>query len=64
MYKFYRNFSRVAFHWLSAFAKKQDEDKEIVSMIEYNGQILVALANGVYRIEGDKLVRLKFKESR
>ena len=37
-----------------------DPDKEIVSMIEWQGFIYVATKKGVYRIEDDKMVRLEF----
>lgn len=39
-----------------------DPDKQIVSMLEFEGKVYVATKKGVYRIEGDKLVRLEFVE--
>lgn len=38
------------------------EGAQIVSMIEFKGQVLVATTEGIYRIEDDKAVRLKFVE--
>lgn len=46
-----------------AFAHLEDDtNRKIVSMIEFNGQVLVATERGVYRIEGDKINRLEFVE--
>ena len=39
-----------------------DVDKVIVSMIEFQGVVLVATQKGVYKIVDDKLVRLEFVE--
>lgn len=39
-----------------------DENKEIVSMIEYQGSIFVATQKGVYKIVDDKMARLEFVE--
>lgn len=41
---------------------ESDEDKIIVSMIEFQGQVLVATQKGVYRLEDDVLTRLEFVE--
>ena len=43
------------------FASEEDENRRIVSMLEYKGQIFVATEKGIYKIEGNELVRLKFK---
>jgi len=41
-----------------------DEDKVIVSMLEFQGVIFVATQKGIYKIVDDKLVRLKFVEKK
>ena len=40
-----------------------DEEKKVVSMIEFQGKVYVATEKGIYRIEDDKLVRLEFEET-
>ncbi len=44
------------------FAEPDDENRKIVSMIEYQGQILVATQKGIYRLENEKMIRLDFVE--
>lgn len=39
-----------------------DEDKKVVSMLEFQGFVYVATQKGIYRIEGDDVVRLQFVE--
>lgn len=43
-----------------ALAEPDDEDRRIVSMIEFQGQVLVATQKGVYRLKDDTLTRLEF----
>ncbi len=45
------------------FMEPEDEDRIIVSMIEFENKIYVATKKGIYIIKDDKLVRLKFKDS-
>ncbi len=39
-----------------------DPEKRVVSMVEFKGFVYVATQKGVYRMEGEKMVRLKFVE--
>jgi hypothetical protein len=39
-----------------------DPDKVIVSMLERDGQVLIATQKGIYRIEGEKIIRMEFVE--
>lgn len=43
-----------------AFAEPDDEDRRIVSMIEFQGRIFVATQKGVYELKDNTLVRLEF----
>ena len=42
-----------------AFAEPEDENRKIVSMLEFQGSVYVATQKGVYIVKGDTLVRLK-----
>ena len=35
-------------------------DDKIVGLIQFQGQVIVATERGVWRLEGDKFVQLKF----
>ncbi len=39
-----------------------DEDKRVVSMLEFKDFVYIATQKGIYRIEGDDVVRLQFVE--
>lgn len=46
-----------------AFAKCEDDtNRKIVSMLEFQGQVLIATERGIYRIENGKMKRLEFVE--
>lgn len=45
-----------------AFAEPDNENRKIVSMIEYKGQVLVATQKGIYRLEDNKMVRLQIEK--
>ncbi len=43
------------------FANEADPDAEIVAMTKWHNEIYLATKKGVYRIEGNRLVGLKFE---
>ncbi len=47
-----------------AFAKPEDDENRcIVSMLEHQGRMYMATEKGIYRLEGEKVIRLEIVDN-